>query len=271
MFTMAPPPPCLSICCISYFRQSHTPLTLMAVTLSKISSGSSTMDVHFPSMPALLKATSRRPNFSTVLSTNVFTSAVLETSPCRNRTSPPAPRASLAVSLPSSARRPVSTTLAPCRANRMAVSRPIPDVPPVINATLPAKFWLELADINFLRGGCPFGATRSFARSTFYQHAGLAVSGGLLAGYTIDGEQSDCADHRHDEASLVACLVPPDANADESGQERAGDSKEHGNNNSPRVFARHDQLRDCSRKQADEAFPNPVHNQPPRKSKSVSG
>src|SRR5580658_7082339 len=38
MFTMAPPPPCLRICWISYFRQSHTPLRLTSIVRSKSSS-----------------------------------------------------------------------------------------------------------------------------------------------------------------------------------------------------------------------------------------
>ena len=64
--TMAPPPPCLSICWISYFRQSHVPLRLMSMVRSQSSSDCSTMGIQAPSIPALLKATSTRPNFSTV-------------------------------------------------------------------------------------------------------------------------------------------------------------------------------------------------------------
>ncbi len=65
IFTIAPPPPCRSICRISYLRQSHTPLRLMSIVRSQSSSDCRTMGTHTPSIPALLKATSRRPNFST--------------------------------------------------------------------------------------------------------------------------------------------------------------------------------------------------------------
>src|SRR3990172_6004432 len=42
-------------------------------------------------------------------------------------------------SWPRSSSRPVRTTAAPSRANRIAVARPMPDVPPVISATLSAS------------------------------------------------------------------------------------------------------------------------------------
>src|SRR5580704_5535451 len=61
IFTIAPPPPCLSICRISYFRQSHTPLRLMSMVRSQSSSDCLRMGTHTPSIPALLKATSKRP------------------------------------------------------------------------------------------------------------------------------------------------------------------------------------------------------------------
>jgi len=63
MLTMAPPAPCLSICWISYFMQRKTPVRLMAMTSSQISSEYSAVGTKAlpPSMPALLKAQSRRP------------------------------------------------------------------------------------------------------------------------------------------------------------------------------------------------------------------
>src|SRR5271157_1250770 len=80
IFTIAPPPPCLSICRISYFRQSQTPLRLMLMVRSQSSSDCSAMGIQFPSIPALLNATSKRPNFSTVFCTKAATSAARETS-----------------------------------------------------------------------------------------------------------------------------------------------------------------------------------------------
>src|SRR5579862_3148473 len=137
MFTMAPPPPCFSICGISYFRLSQTPFTLMSITWSNSSSVQSNSGCHLPSMPALLNATSSRPYFSTVLCTNDCTSVALETSPFTKIPSPPADRIRRTVSFPSASRRPVITTLAPSFAKSTAVSRPMPVVPPVISATLP--------------------------------------------------------------------------------------------------------------------------------------
>ncbi len=61
------------------------------------------------------------------------------TSVFTNRPSPPAARTSSTVSLPSRSRRPATTTLAPAFAKSTAVSRPMPDVPPVTSPTLPSN------------------------------------------------------------------------------------------------------------------------------------
>jgi hypothetical protein len=55
------PPPCRSICWISYFRQSQTPLALTAMIWSNSASVTSMVRTGVPSIPALLKAMSRRP------------------------------------------------------------------------------------------------------------------------------------------------------------------------------------------------------------------
>jgi len=55
----------------------------------------------------------------------------------------------IGVSWPSTSRRPATTTLAPSFANKTAVSRPMPEVPPVTMATL---FWSSLG-MNFPRAG----------------------------------------------------------------------------------------------------------------------
>src|SRR6266568_1599724 len=139
MLTMAPPPPCLSICWISYFRQSHTPLRLMSITRSQSPSDCSATGLKLPSIPALLNATSKRPNFSTVFQTSASTSVAFDTSVLTNKPSPPAARTRSIVSFPSDSRRPATTTLAPAFAKSTAVSRPIPDVPPVTIPTLPCN------------------------------------------------------------------------------------------------------------------------------------
>src|SRR2546429_504897 len=66
MLTMAPAPPCLSICGISYFMQSQVPLRLILMTESHSCSDCSVSGTQRPSIPALLKAMSSRSNFSTV-------------------------------------------------------------------------------------------------------------------------------------------------------------------------------------------------------------
>src|SRR6267154_6104772 len=66
------------------------------------------------------------------------------------------------VSLPSISRRPETTTFAPFFAKRMAVSRPMPVVPPVISATFPSRSPCDCVLINspsksFVNGGVRFG------------------------------------------------------------------------------------------------------------------
>src|SRR4051794_26444865 len=63
-------------------------------------------------------------------------SGSFDTSTLTKVASPPAALTWRTVSLPSSTRRPATTTSAPSRANASAVARPMPLVPPVINATL---------------------------------------------------------------------------------------------------------------------------------------
>src|SRR4030095_13765289 len=93
----------------------------------------------FHSTPALLNATSRRPNLSTVKSTIFFTSPSLATSARTNAASPPSFLISATTCAPSFSRRPVNTTFAPARANAIAVAFPIPEVPPVTSATFPVN------------------------------------------------------------------------------------------------------------------------------------
>src|SRR6266581_8577476 len=57
---------------------------------------------------------------------------------------------------PSFSRRPERTTLAPARANSIAVVLPMPEVPPVTSATLPESFFVfiqfSFAVVEFLKG-----------------------------------------------------------------------------------------------------------------------
>src|SRR6266446_1814198 len=114
-------------------------LRLMSMVRFQSSSDCSAMGLQLPSIPALLNATSKRPNFSTVFRTRARTSAARDTSVFTNRPSPPAARTRSSVSFPSDSRRPATTTLAPAFAKSTAVSRPIPDVPPVTIPILPCN------------------------------------------------------------------------------------------------------------------------------------
>src|SRR5271170_7343287 len=139
VLTIAPPPPCLSICRISYFKHNHTPLRLMLMTRSQSSSDWLMIAAVLPSIPALLNATSSLPNFSTAFFTRFSTSEAFDTSVFTNKASPPAARTNSTLSFPSVSRLPATTTFAPAFAKSIAVSRPIPDVPPVTSAVLPSN------------------------------------------------------------------------------------------------------------------------------------
>src|SRR6266513_2594796 len=104
----------------------------------------------FHSTPALLNATSRRPNLSTVKSTIALTSVSFATSARTNAASPPSFLISPTTCAPSFSRRPVRTTFAPARANAIAVALPIPEVPPVTSATLPENVLLFIVFLSIV-------------------------------------------------------------------------------------------------------------------------
>src|SRR5712664_1576003 len=115
---------------------------------------------------------SSRPCLPTVKSTMAFTSASLATSARTNAASPPSFLISSTTCAPSFSRRPVRTTLAPARANSIAVVLPMPEVPPVTSATFPVSFplfilfpftlWFSLVRCRDL--GCGSRAIRLFER-----------------------------------------------------------------------------------------------------------
>src|SRR6185295_18458210 len=90
-------------------------------------------------MPALLKRMSRRPKALTVSSTARRHSAALRTSVRRKMACPPPFKICSITAWPRFSLRPVMATLAPSLANRTAVALPMPEVPPVISATLSCK------------------------------------------------------------------------------------------------------------------------------------
>src|SRR5262249_9296971 len=142
------PPPFLSITGISWRIELRRPHTLMSkMRRYSASVACSSGPVH--STPALLKAMSSFPNFSTVKSTIFFTSASLATSARTNAASPPSFLISATTCAPSFSRLPERTTFAPPRANAIAVALPMPEVPPVTSATLPANVLLLFIFFRF--------------------------------------------------------------------------------------------------------------------------
>src|SRR6266446_7346014 len=133
-FTIAPEP-CLSITRISCFRLSSVPKTLVSKVAAKLSVDCSVIGPNWPSVPALLTATSRRPKCSTTCSTRLRTSDSWRTSARRYSARTPRARSSAASAWPASSRRPDTTTLAPSRAKASAVARPMPVRAPVISTT----------------------------------------------------------------------------------------------------------------------------------------
>src|SRR5437899_5283701 len=73
-----------------------------------------------------------------------------------NAAAPPSCWISATTLAPSFSRRPERTTLAPARANSMAVVLPMPEVPPVTSATLSESFFVFIqfpfAVVEFLKG-----------------------------------------------------------------------------------------------------------------------
>src|ERR1700735_1371301 len=117
----------------SYFMLRTTPRTFVSNVAAKLSGVWSVIGPTWPSVPALFTATSRRPNRATVRSTRVRTSSSLRTSALMNSASEPKERSSLTSALPTSSRRPATTTFAPFLAKATAAARPMPVSPPVTN------------------------------------------------------------------------------------------------------------------------------------------
>src|SRR5256885_551347 len=109
-------------------------------------------------MPALLTRMSRRPERWRIFSAAFATSPCLATS--RAMASPlPAAFTSFSACFSVWALRPESTTCAPARASSMPPARPMPEPPPVIQATFPSRFFfLSLAIFFALPPGVLLGA-----------------------------------------------------------------------------------------------------------------
>ena len=85
-------------------------------------------------MPQLIRMSSP-PKRDTANATAASASADDLTSPAQPSAWRPSDRNSAAASCTSAARRPITTSLAPCLPSCRAISSPMPDVPPVMSAT----------------------------------------------------------------------------------------------------------------------------------------
>ena len=75
----------------------------------------------------------------------------------------------------------------------------------------------------------------------------------------VDGEQDDGSDHGHDEASGLAFLIEPESPTDPSADDGSGDSEQHCDDETTRVFSGHDEFGDGPHDEADQNYPKPVH------------
>src|SRR6266849_5518077 len=130
------PDPWANITRSSCFMLSSVPSTLVARVAASLSADCSVTGPGLPSVPAVLTATSRRPNRATVLSTKARTSSSWRTSDRTNSASVPSLPSSLTSFSPSSSCRPEITIRAPSCAKASAVARPIPVSAPVIKTTV---------------------------------------------------------------------------------------------------------------------------------------
>src|SRR6267142_2325721 len=129
------PLPCPCMTRTACFMLRITPSTFVSNVAATLSAVCSVIGPTWPSVPALLTATSRRPNRATVLSTRLLTSSSRRTSAWTKSASAPKRRNSASRALPSASRRPETTRRAPSLAKARAVARPMPVRAPVIRTT----------------------------------------------------------------------------------------------------------------------------------------
>lgn len=159
---MMTPCPCFSICASSYFMHRKTPRTFVSKTGSNSCSSCSASGATDPNHPALLNATSRRPNVSTAASISARTAVGRVTSVGTNNAVPPIARIAATVASPASRSRLPTTTRAPCLPNASAVARPIPEPPPVMSTTRSSNM------IDFLRRYAVMFAIRRPVQATVH-------------------------------------------------------------------------------------------------------
>src|ERR1700730_4412311 len=130
------PDPWRRICGAACFIPSITLRTSIAMAVSKRPASRPSMPPVCAGPPALLKRQSIRPNVSMAVSMSAIICSSWVTSVWRKIQADPSRAAS---ALPSAARRPATTILAPSATKTSAVRKPMPLVAPVITATLPSS------------------------------------------------------------------------------------------------------------------------------------
>src|SRR5918998_5866300 len=180
VFTIAPPPPaCISG--ISCFMHRNTPVRSTSTIRCHSSVESSASGVCDCSTPALLNATSSRPNVPTVWSSAARTSSSLVTSQVSASARPPSCSISRAVSRTSSSGVPATATAAPSAAKASAVARPMPLPAPVTKATLPGDRGPSVCVILV-----PPGSRTCGGESSVVGGDGYAVGRGRRTGPSVD-------------------------------------------------------------------------------------
>src|SRR6202453_5020123 len=80
----------------------------------------------------------------------------------------------------------------------------------------------------------------------------------------VDAEQNQSSNQRHDEACRLVRLIVADGATEKGSQKSAGDTNEHGNEDTAGLFTRHDELGDRAYDKADDSCPKKMkHNSPP--------
>ena len=128
---MMEPLPALRMCGSTYLQHRYTEVRFTSCTRRHASRPVVRMESSSGGeIPALLNATSMRPNLVAIPSKSCRTCSSSATSAARN-----APPVSAAAALPAASSMSTATTVAPSAASRRALARPMPLPAPVMTAT----------------------------------------------------------------------------------------------------------------------------------------
>src|SRR5580765_1081532 len=169
MHTITPPPD-RRICGTACLITRNGPRRLTAMTLSNSAAEMASTPAKSLRMAAAVTTTSQSPNSAADRSRAAETSASDEVSPAIAIDLPPASRISRATVSAELAAMSKIATLAPRLARRRAVARPMPDPPPVTNATDPARASVDVSamfPLPTLPRRCCSLASRSGGRSAW--------------------------------------------------------------------------------------------------------